>query len=89
MTAIYLAKRNIRKKGMLELHEQVSSSDPSSSHPPASSHPPPLMNRLSSSGAVQPPAQVDESQMGFHRDASQGAVQVGCVCVYVCVRTYQ
>lgn len=86
MTAIYLAKRNIRKKGMLELHEQVRSSDPSSSYPPASVPPsffPPLRNHLPSSGAVQPPAQVDESQMGFHCDASQRAVQVGCVRVCV------
>lgn len=34
--AIYLAKRNIRKKGVLELHEQVRSRDPSSAHAPAS-----------------------------------------------------
>ena len=29
------------------------------------------------SGAVQPPAQVDESQVGFHSDAGEGTVQVG------------
>lgn len=88
MAAIYLAKRNIRKKGILELHEQVRSSHPSSFHPPASFPPsffPPLKNHLPPSGAVQPPAQMDESQMGFHRDASQRAVQVGCLCVCVCV----
>lgn len=31
-------------------------------------------------GAVQPPSQVDESQVGLHRDAGERTVQVGCEC---------
>lgn len=61
LAAIYLAKRNIRKKGILELHEQVGTSAAAAALRRVRASFTVLRCRFPSSGAVQPPAQVDES----------------------------
>lgn len=86
LAAIYLAKRNIRKKGMLEPYEQVCQGDKDDKRivcvrVPAGA-PVTAAVVVLPTGPLQPPQQVAQPQVGLYRDAGHRAVQVRENCIF-------